>query len=101
LLTAVTNRAAPGWQEFGFVRIRPRCPQTKGAKNRQHLSNFSLTNFRNKYRPTDVQASSSGSFATGEGDYMDGEMIFPTESMFIMQGMMPRHTMLDFTPSKE
>jgi hypothetical protein len=28
----------------------------------------------------------------GEGDYPDGELIFPTKSSFIIQGMMPGHT---------
>ena len=47
------------------------------------------------------QRSSGGSFALGEGDYDDGDMHFPTKSTFVIQGMMPGQTMLDFLPNKE
>jgi hypothetical protein len=62
---------------------------------------FSLTGFRNKYRPQDSAMASGGSFALGEGGYTSGEMIFPTKSTFVIQGMMPGHTMIGFSPNKE
>ncbi len=65
------------------------------------FSGISLTKFRNKYRPEGVDESSGGSFARGEGDYKDGEMLFPTKSTFIIQGMMPGHTRIEFSPQKE
>jgi beta-lactamase regulating signal transducer with metallopeptidase domain len=70
-------------------------------KQLSNSSSFSLTHFWNKHRPQDVKESAGGSFATGEGDYRDGEMLFPTPSTFILQGMMPGHTMIVFSPQKE
>ena len=64
-------------------------------------SSFSLTDFRNKYRPKDVRRGSGGTFSPGEGNYYGGEMIFPTKSTFIVQGMMPGQTMMSFYPKKE
>jgi beta-lactamase regulating signal transducer with metallopeptidase domain len=62
---------------------------------------FSLTNFRNKHRPKDAGRGSGGSFQPGRGDYASGEMIFPTKSTFIFQGMMPGQTMINFAPKAE
>lgn len=62
---------------------------------------FSLTDFRNKHRPTDVAFGSGGTFVLGEGSYEREEMLFPTKSTFVIQGMMPGHTMIGFLPSKE
>jgi len=71
-------------------------------KDRQGpYSSFSLTDFRNKYRPEDVTTGSGGSFFRGEGDYSRGQMIFATRSTFVIQGMMPGHTMMSFYPMKE
>ena len=66
------------------------------------FSSFSLTGFRNKYRPKDVtRGGSGGSFASGEGGYEGGQMLFPTKSTFVIQGMMLGHTMIGFLPNKE
>jgi Tol biopolymer transport system component len=81
-------------QSHGFAKVT-------GKGCQQSSSCFSLTNFRNKYRPKDVLESSGGEFAPGEGDYDDGHMIFPTKSTFILQGMMPGYTMIGFSPQKE
>ncbi len=64
-------------------------------------SSFFVTGFRNKYTPHDIKESFGGFFARGEGDYHRGEMIFPTKSTFIIQGMMPGQTRLSFSPLKE
>ncbi len=64
-------------------------------------SSFSLTDFRNKYRPEDARRGSGGEFSSGDGDYASGDMIFPTTSSFVLQGMMPGHTMVSFSPKKE
>ena len=56
--------------------------------------------FRNKYRPKNSDGIARGSFALGEGDYDYGEMIFPTKSTFIIQGLMPGHATFQFSPQK-
>jgi hypothetical protein len=65
------------------------------------FSSFSLTSFWNKHRPKDVRRGSGGSFAGGEGGYESGQMLFPTKSTFVIQGMMPGHTLIGFSPQKE
>ena len=59
---------------------------------------FGPTNvdFRNKYRPGNSDGMARGWLYFGEGDYPDGELIFPTSSSFIIQGMMPGHTTFRF-----
>jgi hypothetical protein len=79
-------------QSYGYANINDRQGLT---------SSFSLTDFRNKYRPKDVRRGSGGSFARGEGDYNGSQMIFPTESTFVIQGVMPGDTMISFVPKKE
>jgi hypothetical protein len=69
--------------------------------DKEPASSFSLTGFRNKYRPKDVRRGSGGSFAKGEGDYHSAEMLFPTEGKFVIQGMKPGHTMINLAPKKE
>ena len=63
---------------------------------------FALTNvdFRNKYRPKSSDGMARGWLHFGSGDYSDGELIFPTKSTFIVQGMMPGHTTFRFEPQK-
>jgi hypothetical protein len=79
-------------QSYGYANI----------KDGQGLTSaFSLTDFRNKYRPKDIRRGSGGSFARGEGDYDGGQMLFPTKSTFVIQGVMPGHTMISFYPKKE
>jgi len=62
---------------------------------------FSLNEFRNKYRPKNVEWSTPGTFLSGEGDYDCDQAVFPTKSTFIIQGMMPGHTMIGLSPNKE
>lgn len=62
---------------------------------------FSLGVFRNKYRPKDSSPSSPGDFELGEGNYDDAQMIFPTKSTFLVQGMAPGHVSIQFMPQKE
>ncbi len=65
-------------------------------------SAFSLTNFRNKHRPKNVsRRGSGGAFSRGEGDYHHSQMLFPTKSTFLIQGMKPGHTTIGFSPKKE
>jgi beta-lactamase regulating signal transducer with metallopeptidase domain/protein involved in polysaccharide export with SLBB domain len=63
--------------------------------------NFSLTDFWNKHRPESTEKSAPGAFLLGEGDYDCDQAIFPTTSTFIIQGMMPGHTMIGLSPNKE
>ena len=64
-------------------------------------SSFSLTGFRNRYRPADIQDDASGSYEPGQGDYGTEEMVFSTKSTFIVQGLMPGRTRISFEPKKE
>lgn len=52
----------------------------------------------NKYGPVNVGEMSGSVIQRGEGAYEIGKMIFPTKSTFVIQGMMPGHTRLDFYP---
>ena len=67
----------------------------------QGSGSFSLTNFRNKHRVTDIRMGSGGSFSLGEGDYQDGKMLFPTKNTFVIQGVKPGRTRITFSPKKE
>jgi hypothetical protein len=62
---------------------------------------FSLTDFRNKHRPETVEEGSPGTFLRGQGDYDCEQAVFPTASTFVIQGMMPGHTMIGLSPNKE
>jgi len=63
--------------------------------------NFRLTDFQNKHRPKNAMECFPGTFLCGEGDYDCDQAIFPTKSTFIIQGMMPGHTMIGLSPNKE
>ena len=82
----------PIGQSYGFANVNDGQGLT---------SSFSLTDFRNKYRPKNVRRGSGGYFTQGEGDYDGSQMIFPTKSTFVIQGVMPGHTMISFYPKKE
>jgi len=85
-------------KSFGYASVTGHASVTD--VNGPRLS-FSLTDFRNKYRPKDVSNGSGGSFDSGEGDYSGGEMLFPTKSTFILQGLMPGQTLITFLPKTE
>lgn len=63
-------------------------------------SSFSLTDFRNKYRPKEVRRG-GGSFHRGQGDYGSAQMLFPAKNTFVAEGMMPGKTIISFSPKKE
>ncbi|MBL7187884.1 MAG: carboxypeptidase regulatory-like domain-containing protein [Phycisphaerae bacterium] len=89
-------------QSYGHANIKePPEPDSDADATVSRASSFSLTDFRNKYRPEDTTRGSGGSFSRGEGDYCGGQMLFPTKSTFVIQGMMPGHTMISFSPKKE
>lgn len=48
--------------------------------------------FCNKYRPKNCDGMARGWLYLGKGEYPAGEMIFPTKSTFIIQGMTPGNT---------
>jgi hypothetical protein len=62
---------------------------------------FSLGRFRNKYESQDSLASSFGYYAGGAGSYADGRMLFPTDSTFLVQGLLPGHTQIELSPHRE
>ena len=84
---------------FGFANAVVADP--KDPKKGGDGSSYSLTKFWNKYLPQDVIESAGGSFALGDGPYPDGHMHFPTESTFVIYGMQPGTTKLEFLPCKE
>jgi beta-lactamase regulating signal transducer with metallopeptidase domain len=92
-----------GWrigQSYGYASIVPKLAQ-KGRKPVPSGS-FTLTGFGNKYDPGNTIRASGTSFSLGEGNYCwNGQMIFPTKGTFLIQGMMPGHTKLGFSPQKE
>ncbi len=89
-------------QSHGHAYIKdPPKPDSDPDATVYRSSSFSLTDFRNKYRPEDAREGSGGEFSSGDGDYNSGDMIFPTTSSFVLQGMMPGHTMMSFSPMKE
>jgi beta-lactamase regulating signal transducer with metallopeptidase domain len=73
----------------------------KSQEPEHDSATFSLTHFRNKYRPADIQQGAGGLFALGEGGYGSGEMVFPTRTTFVIQGMLPGDTKLSFSPKRE
>jgi beta-lactamase regulating signal transducer with metallopeptidase domain len=72
-----------------------------GEPEQKRHGSFTLTGFDNKYAPPTVRDASGSSFNSGEGPYCTGDMLFPTKSTFVIQGMMPGHTILGFMPQKE
>ncbi len=97
----ITDENGKPWQigdSTGFA-ITAGEPRNKGPEN--VANGFSLTNFRNKYRPQDSLAYPAGHFRGGEGNYYTGEMIFPTSDTFVIQGLTPGRTRFTFLPNKE
>ena len=89
-------------QSYGHAYVKKQSESDSSSDaTTKTLSSYSLTEFRNKYRPKDVRSGSGGEFYSGKGDYSGGSMIFPTTSSFILQGMMPGATMISFSPKKE
>jgi beta-lactamase regulating signal transducer with metallopeptidase domain/protocatechuate 3,4-dioxygenase beta subunit len=63
---------------------------------------FSQTRFRSKFGAQDVRKGPPGSeFSPGEGDYRRREMVFPTENTFVIQGMKPGLTQIEFSPLRD
>jgi len=83
-------------QSYGYAHVVGK-PEENGGS----ITSFTLTGFANKYAPHTVRDASGNSFLTGEGPYFGGQMLFPTESTFVIQGVMPGHTTLSFAPQKE
>ena len=79
-------------QSYGYANIK----DWQGP-----ASSFSLTDFRNKFRPKDVREGSGGSFHRGQGDYGSAQMLFPAKNTFVVEGMMPGKTIISFSPKKE
>ena len=81
-------------RSHGYAAIPPDPDDSSGGT-------FSLSRFRNKFGPKDVDESASGSFSTGEGSYRNRQMFFPTSSTFLIQGMLPGKTQIAFAPKEE
>ena len=55
----------------------------------------------NKFAPKSVSEFPSGSLSAGEGVYLGSDMIFPTKSTFVIQGMKPGLTRFEFQTAKQ
>lgn len=63
---------------------------------------FSQTRFRSKFGVQDVRKGPPGFvFSPGEGNYRRREMIFSTNTTFVIPGMMAGHTQIEFAPLKD
>jgi hypothetical protein len=62
---------------------------------------FSVTGFENKNRKKNVREPSGSSFSPGEGDYGSAEMIFPSESTFLLEGVPAGDTKIQFEPKRD
>ncbi|MGO8753374.1 MAG: carboxypeptidase regulatory-like domain-containing protein [Thermoguttaceae bacterium] len=91
--------------DFQVARSQGRATAEISEKLRGSESQGGFTptdvDFRNKYRPKNYDGLACGSFNLGKGPYADGQMVFPTKSTFIVQGMIPGHTTFQFFPQKE
>ena len=54
--------------------------------------------YPNKYAPSHLSEASSVSSEEGEGDYPSTDMVFPTQSSFLLPAVMPGKTLFDFHP---
>jgi len=54
--------------------------------------------YPNKYAPDKISKASLISSEKGEGDYSYTEMVFPTQSSFLLPAVMPGKTLFDFHP---
>ncbi|MEN6452565.1 MAG: M56 family metallopeptidase, partial [Thermoguttaceae bacterium] len=78
---------------FGFART------TGGSQGPAPTLGWS--GLPNKYSIPNISDGSAVFFIPGEGDYDSSHMMFPTKTTFVLQGMMPGHTTLFFSPKKE
>ena len=67
----------------------------------QEDSAFSVTGFENKNRTKNVRVPSGSTFSPGAGDYGSAEMIFPSESTFLLEGVPPGDTTILFEPKRD
>jgi beta-lactamase regulating signal transducer with metallopeptidase domain len=96
-------------ESYGVAHVIEEKPKKEPGKSKPEKNleqdgygSFSLTHFWNKHRPADILEGSGGTFFLGKGNYYEhGDMLFPTKSTFVIQGMTPGHTVLDFGPKKE
>jgi beta-lactamase regulating signal transducer with metallopeptidase domain len=96
------DQKGKGWrigESHGYANL---VDEQRNQQEPQHYGSFTLTGFGNKYRPHDSVRASGVSFSLGAGNYREGgRMLFPTKSTFLIQGLMPGHTVLSFSPQKE
>lgn len=64
------------------------------------LTNRSYSGLINKHRPKDAKSDSRFFLADGDGPYHDEQMLFPTTSSFLIQGVLPGRTTITFAPQK-
>jgi hypothetical protein len=91
------------WQIGESYAYGAQISKNRPARTQRELNegDFSLTDFQNKHRPENAEKRFPGAFLRGEGDYDCDQAIFPTTSTFMIQGMMPGHTLIGLSPNKE
>jgi TonB family protein len=77
---------------FGFASV---------GSGSQAGASFTLSGFENKNRTKSVRVPSGARFSLGEGDYGSSEMIFPTQSSFLLEGVVTGQTTIHFSPKRE
>ena len=97
------NEKGNDWQIGESYAYAAQISKDRPSRNQRELNegDFSLTDFQSKYRPENAEGDFPGTFLLGEGDYGCDQAIFPTTSTFLIQGMMPGHTMIGLSPNKE
>jgi beta-lactamase regulating signal transducer with metallopeptidase domain len=63
-------------------------------------SPFSITEFGNKNLPKSVREHAATGFSLGDGNYGWSDMIFPTGSTFLLEGVAAGQTTLEFVPRR-
>jgi beta-lactamase regulating signal transducer with metallopeptidase domain len=98
-----TDEQGRPWQIGESYAYAAQISQDRPARTQFELNegDFSLTEFQNKYRPKNVARAFPGTFLHGEGDYDCDQAIFPTTNTFLIQGLMPGHTLVGLSPNKE
>jgi beta-lactamase regulating signal transducer with metallopeptidase domain len=98
-----TDEQGRPWQIGESYAYAAQISQDRPARTQFELNegDFSLTEFQNKYRPKNVARAFPGTFLHGEGDYDCDQAIFPTANTFLIQGLMPGHTLVGLSPNKE
>jgi hypothetical protein len=88
-------------KEWEIGRSHGEAHVTKDPKEPERRYSSSWSGLPNKHGAQGVRESSAVFYIPGEGEYDRGEMVFPTRSTFVFQGMKPGHTLITLSPQEE